>query len=85
MLNLKENKNIINIFTKNKKCIVNTDLDGILSGMLLQYFLNWEVVGFSSCCGKPTDELWLKDKNINLKECIFIDLPVCKNDYYVID
>ena len=32
-------------YCKNRKCIVNTDLDGILSGILLKNFLNWEIVG----------------------------------------
>lgn len=60
-------------------------MDGILSGMLLQHFLGWEVVGFSNCAGKPEDELWLKDNNINLAECVFIDLPVAIDDIAVID
>ena len=79
------NKNIEKIFVPNRKCIVNVDLDGILSGMLLQHFLNWTVVGYSSCCGKPDDELWLEDKQEELKECVFVDLPVCVKDFSVID
>ena len=35
-----------------KKCIINTDIDGILTGLLLQHHLNWEVVGF--CDSKDT-------------------------------
>ena len=61
------------IFVKNQKCIVNSDLDGLLSGMLLQEFLNWEIVGFSSCAGKPDDEIWLKDDNIKINECVFVE------------
>ena len=76
---------ISNLFIPNQKCIINTDLDGILSGMLLSKFLNWDVIGFSSCCGKITDELWLKDDTINLKSCIFIDLPVWVRDFSTID
>jgi len=85
MLNLKSNESIINIFKRDRKCIINTDLDGILSGMLLQHFLNWDIVGFSSCCGKPDDELWLKEKDIDLKNCVFVDLPIWIKDYLVID
>lgn len=69
-------------FTPNKKCIVNTDLDGIISGMLLQKYLNWEVIGYSSCCGKEDDNLWLFS---DLEDCVFIDLPVCLPEYKVID
>ena len=72
-------------FSKNRKCIINTDLDGLLSGMILQYFLDWKIVGYSSCCGKPDDELWLENPNETIKECVFVDLPVCRHDYSVID
>ena len=76
---------LANLFVKNKKCIINTDLDGLLSGMLLQEFLNWEIVGFSSCCGKPDDNIWLKNDSININDCVFVDLPVSVNNIQVID
>lgn len=79
------NVNNCSIFVTKQKCIVNTDLDGILSGIILQNFLQWEIVGFSSCAGKPEDEIWLKDKNINLQECIFVDLPVAQKNIATID
>lgn len=72
-------------FSRKRKCIINTDLDGLLSGMILQHFLDWEIVGYSSCCGKPDDELWFVKPNVNIKECVFVDLPVCGHDYSVID
>lgn len=73
-----------NIFKPNKKCIINTDLDGLLSGMLLQKFLNWEIVGFSYCSGKPQDELWIKPQ-VPIKDCVFVDLPVALKNVDVID
>lgn len=82
---MKLNEEIINLFVKNKKCIINADLDGLLSGMILHKFLEWEIVGFSSCCGKPDDELWLYNTDENLKECVFVDLPVYLNDFSTID
>src|SRR5574344_1186128 len=85
MLDFSRNNAIKNIFIKNRKCIINTDLDGILSGMLLQKFLGWDIVGYSSCCGKVTDELWLKNQDEVLSNCVFVDLPVCINDFFVID
>ncbi|MCM1404239.1 MAG: hypothetical protein NC133_01905 [Prevotella sp.] len=72
-------------FTQNRKCVVNADLDGILSGMFLQHFLDWKVVGYSSCSGKYNDELWLRNPNESLEECVFIDLPVCQKSIPVID
>ena len=73
------------IFTRSKKCIVNTDIDGIIAGMLLQQFLDWEVVGYSSCCGKDDDELWLKDAKEDIKKCVFVDLPVSGSAFSAID
>ncbi len=74
-----------NIFTENRKCIVNTDLDGLLSGMLLQAILHWEVVGFSSCQGKETDEVWLLGDRTDFTDCVFVDLPVALPAVSVID
>lgn len=80
----KENKGET-IFVPNRKCVINTDLDGLLSGMLLQEFLNWEVVGFSSCCGKETDDLWLKEGCSALSDYVFVDLPVATPNIAIID
>lgn len=85
MFDMSKYINVKNIFKPNRKCIINTDLDGLLSGMILQHFLNWEIVGFSCCNGKTTDDLWLKDPKIDLKDCVFVDLPVCMKEYTVID
>lgn len=78
-------QNCKSIFQKNKKCIINTDLDGLISGMLLQQFLNWEVVGYSCCCGRPNDELWMKDLKSDIESCIFVDLPVYVRSISAID
>lgn len=76
---------ITNLFIRNRKCIINADLDGLLSGMILHKFLGWDIVGFSSCSGKPDDELWLYDIKEDLKDCVFVDLPVYLNTYSTID
>lgn len=74
------------IFKRDKQCIINADLDGILSGLILHNFLNWEIVGFSSCSGSITDELWLDDTlKTNIFDCVFIDLPVALKNVSVID
>ena len=79
------NETLNNVFERNRKCIINTDLDGLISGMFLQEFLGWEIVGFSSCCGKRNDNLWLKEGVSNINECVFVDLPVIMNDISIID
>ena len=78
-------KQLESIFIKDQKCIINSDLDGLLSGMFLHKFLNWEIVGYSSCSGKKDDQIWIKDKNINLQECVFVDLPVVIKNIRAID
>lgn len=79
------NNDITSIFEPNRKCIINADLDGLISGMILNRFLDWEIVGFSSCCGRPDDELWLYDINEDITECVFVDLPVCINSCSAVD
>lgn len=76
---------IKNLFTKNRQCIINADIDGIMAGMLLQKFLNWNVVGYSSCRGKYDDELWIKEDVNNIGNCVFVDLPVAVSNLSVID
>ena len=56
---------------KNQKCIINTDLDGIFSGLLLHNFLNWEIVGFCD----SAETIWVdNNKCSNVKECVFVDM-----------
>jgi hypothetical protein len=75
---------IADIFTTNRKCIINADLDGILSGMLLSQFLHWDVVGFSACAGTPDDELWIRDSHL-IDDCVFVDLPVVAGNFAAVD
>lgn len=85
MFDVNVGETIRSLFQPNKKCIINADLDGVLSGMLLQEFLGWEVIGYSSCCGRPNDELWIMKNVINFDDCVFVDLPVYVPNISVID
>lgn len=78
-------RSLSGILRPNCECITNADLDGVLSGMLLQQYLGWRIVGFSSCAGKPSDELWIEPGYELNENTIFIDLPVCKSGFQVID
>ena len=40
---------------QNNKIIINSDIDGVISGLLLTNFCNCEVVGFSN----SADGVWL--------------------------
>ncbi len=67
---------------KNQKCIINTDLDGIFSGLILHNFLNWEIVGFCD----SAESIWIdKNRCNNLSDCIFIDMFVFPEEIKCID
>lgn len=77
-------KSSANISTpiKNQKCIINTDIDGIFSGLILHNFLNWEIVGFCD----SAESIWLdKNRCNNLSDCFFIDMFVYPEKIKCID
>lgn len=66
----------------NKKLIINTDLDGVLSGLILQEFLGCEIVGFCNSDNK----LWLiEEEKSHYKQFTFIDMFVVNKDITCID
>ncbi len=65
------------LFEKNKNIIINTDIDGFLSGMILQKYYGCKVVGFSN----SWDCVWIdpdyeKTTHNALLDAIYIDLFV---------
>lgn len=58
------------IIKKNQKCILSPDSDGLLCGLLMSHFLNWEIVGFYD--GKV---LVLKN-NEKASDCVFLDMEI---------
>ena len=54
-----------------KYAIVNADLDGLLSALLLQKFKGTEIVGFSD----SGEYVWKKE-GVDWEDCVFIDLHV---------
>ncbi len=73
---------MINIL-KNKPIIINTDLDGIISGLILKKYLNCKIIGFSN----SADKVWLDESfNIDkLKDFCFVDMYVANPEIIVID
>lgn len=55
--------------------IINTDLDGFLSGLLLHNFLGTEIVGFCD----SGEYVWKKE-GIDWRDCTFIDMFVVPKD-----
>jgi hypothetical protein len=67
---------------KNNKIIINTDLDGILSGIFLHHFSNCEIVGFSN----STDSVWVDEtKCKSIFDAVYIDLFVLNPNVICID
>lgn len=65
------------LFEKNKNIIINTDIDGFLSGIILQRYFNCKIVGFSNSwdCVWIDQEYEKSTKNA-LTDPIYIDLYV---------
>jgi len=67
---------------RDQKCIINTDLDGIFSGLILHNYLNWEIVGFCD----SNESIWIDKNRVNdLQECTFIDIFVSLKNIKSID
>ncbi len=71
---------MLDIF-KNKPIIINTDLDGIISGLLLKKYLNCKVVGFSN----SAESIWLQSDFTNFKDACFIDMFVVNPEIVCLD
>lgn len=60
------------LFNKNPNIIINTDIDGILSGVLLVKYLGCKIVGFTN----SKDSVWLADGYDDLYKHVYIDMFV---------
>lgn len=79
-----DNKNkmkLSELFKINKNIVINADIDGFLSGMILQKYYNCKVVGFtdSKLC------VWVSPVVNNIKDPIYIDLYVDDPEVICID
>lgn len=73
---------MIDLLQSKKKIVINSDIDGILSGLMLQEFLECEVVGFSN----SADKLWISENQYEYrKEFVFIDMFVASENLACID
>jgi hypothetical protein len=73
---------MLDIFQQNKNIIINSDIDGILSGLILSNYLNCKVVGFSN-----SDNLVWIDKSMaeSIYDVIYIDMFVADPNVKCID
>lgn len=69
------------LFSNNKNIVINTDIDGFLSGMVLQKYYNCKVVGFSD----SRDTVWLTPTIKDIDKPIYIDLYVARPNVVCIE
>ncbi len=62
------------IIKMGQNCILSPDSDGLLCGLFMSTYLNWKVKGFYD--GK----IMLLDKNISVKDCVFLDMEVFRKN-----
>lgn len=69
------------LFKQNPNIIINTDIDGFLSGMILQTYLGCKIVGFSN----SKSEVWVSPEVEDIYKPIYIDLFVNRPDVYCVE
>ncbi|MBE6250596.1 MAG: hypothetical protein E7111_02965 [Bacteroidales bacterium] len=69
------------LFAENKNIIINTDIDGILSGALLVKYLGCNIVGFTN----SKDAVWLADDHDDLYKNIYVDMFVTDDNAICVD
>ena len=69
------------VFNNNKDIIINSDLDGFLSGMILQEYYECNIVGFSN----SEDKVWVDDSVKSIYDPVYIDMYVSRSDVVCIE
>lgn len=62
------------IVEENQNCILSPDSDGLLCGLLLSDYLNWNIKGFYD--GK----VMLLEEGLSARDCIFLDMEIFRKD-----
>lgn len=69
------------LFERNPHIIINTDIDGILSGVILCKYCNCKIIGFTN----SKDSVWLADGYDDLFKYVYIDMFVTNDKAICID
>ena len=69
------------IFERNPNIIINNDIDGFLSGMILQHYLDCVIVGFTN----SRDKVWVTPEVQSIFDPVYIDMYVNNPDVICID
>ncbi len=62
------------IVSKHQKAILSPDIDGLLCGLLMSHYLDWDIVGFYD--GK----FLLLKEDFSTKNCIFLDVEILRKN-----
>lgn len=62
------------VVERNHKCILSPDSDGLLCGLLMSHYFDWDVVGFYD--GK----VLLVRKDVNASGCVFLDMEIYREN-----
>ncbi|MBI3512373.1 MAG: hypothetical protein HY064_17055 [Bacteroidetes bacterium] len=62
------------IIQPNLKCVLSPDSDGLLCGLLMSHYLNWEIVGYYD--GK----VMLLDTKQVAQDVVFLDMEICRKE-----
>jgi len=62
------------LIADNQKVIISPDVDGVLCGLFMSFFYNWEIVGYYD--GK---QLAIKEK-LKPSECVFLDMDIYRKN-----
>lgn len=74
-------KMIREIFERNPNIIINTDIDGFLSGIILQKYCGAKIVGFSN----SKKEIWVAPEVNSIYDPVYVDLYVVKPEVVCIE
>lgn len=70
------------LLESNKKIIINTDIDGVLSGLVLNNYLGCEIVGFSN----SDNTVWIDESKVKtIYDAVYIDMFVPNKNVLCID
>jgi len=73
---------MLELLRGNNKIIINSDIDGVLSGLILTNYANCEVVGFSN----SDNTVWIDNSKANsIYNAVYIDMFVADNNVKCID
>jgi hypothetical protein len=73
---------MVELLRRNNKIIINSDIDGVLSGLILTNYANCEVVGFSN----SDNTVWIDNSKVNsIYNAVYVDMFVADNNVKCID